>query len=78
MKYREHVIIRVEHGKVNAEKRVIDRKTALELSMAAIVISLDEGEYHSVYRNGHESFQRFDGLYLGKHAEFDRHLGWVG
>jgi len=78
-KYREHIVITQSGGKVNAEKRVIDRRGAIRASVmeAAIVISLDESEYHSVYRNGHETLERFDGVYLGKHAEFLPILGWV-
>ena len=79
MKYREHVVIRVENGFASAEKRMLDAKGArLEsLNGMAVVVSLEDGEYHSVWRNGHETRERFDGLYLGKHAEFDRQLGWV-
>ena len=78
-KYREHVIIRVENGRVIGEKKIMDSRAARmeSLNGMAVVVSLEEGEYHSVYRNGEEHLERFDGLYLGKHAEFDRHLGWI-
>ena len=77
MKYREHVVISTNGHKVCAEKKTLDRAGAMRLSESAIVISLDEGEYHYVYRNRIETIERFDGLYLGKHAEFDNHLGWI-
>lgn len=78
-KYREHLLVSIEGGRKSVQKVIIDEREARRLTRGnlAVVVSMDEGVYHDVYRGGEKFTERIDGLYIGRHAEFDMHLGWT-